>query len=139
MNREELLERENESWLAFVDAINAVPADRRGIEGVVPGWSTHDLVWHCAYWSDAAGSALERILGGDPDPADSQESEAEITAAGRKLTWDEVLQRAANSRERVHAAASAFDDLPQRAVEWIEGDTFDHYDEHAEQIRSFNS
>jgi DinB family protein len=104
---------------------------------VVPGWSTHDLVWHCAYWVDYAGDMLERIRGGDPDPDDSDDPEAQILAAGRRMTWDEVVQRAEQSRERVRAALSAFGDLPQRAAEWFEDDTFDHYDEHGAEIRAF--
>jgi hypothetical protein len=49
MNTEELLEREDQAWLAFVDAFAAVPEDQRDQQGVVPGWSTQDLVWHCGY------------------------------------------------------------------------------------------
>lgn len=61
MDREALLERENEAWLKFADTFAAVPSDRREAQGVVPGWSTHDLVWHCVYWADYAGDMLERI------------------------------------------------------------------------------
>jgi len=137
MNRKELLKREDEAWRTLAGAFEAVSPDRRAVEGVVPGWSTHDLVWHCAFWADYAGDMLERIRGGDPDPDDFDGPEAEILATGRAMSWDEVILRAGQSRERVRAAFSAFDDLPQRAVEWFEDDTFDHYEEHAEQIRAF--
>jgi len=61
MNTEELLQREDQAWTAFVDAFAAVPDDRRDDEGVVPGWSTKDLVWHCGYWAGYVGEALEAI------------------------------------------------------------------------------
>ena len=139
MDREALLERENEAWLKLADTFAAVPSDRREAEGVVPGWSTHDLLWHCAYWADYAGKMLERIRGGELDPDDSVLPEDEILAAGRGMSWDEVILRARQSRERVRTALLAFDDLPERAVEWFKDDTFGHYEEHTSQVRAFGA
>jgi hypothetical protein len=138
MDRDSMLTREGEAWRAFSEAVAAVPEDRRGAEGVVPGWSTHDLVWHCVYWADFTGSVLERIQAGDPEPESGEESEADILAAGRDVTWDEVIARAEQGRDRVRSALSAFDrEIPELAVKWFGEDTFDHYDEHAAQIRAF--
>jgi hypothetical protein len=139
MDREALLDRENAAWLKLADTFAAVPPDRREAEGVVPGWSAHDLAWHCAYWAEYAGEMLERIRGGELDPDDSDLPEDEILAAGRGMSWDEVILRARQSRERVRTALLAFDDLPQRAVEWFKDDTFDHYEEHEAQIRAFTA
>jgi hypothetical protein len=132
-----LLKREDEAWRSFAEEFAAVPAGLRDVEGVVPGWSVHDVIWHCAYWIDYAGQVLERILGGDPDPEDSEESEAEILAAGRALSWDEIIDRADQGRRRVRAALDSFEQPPEQALEWFEDDTFDHYDEHAAQIHAF--
>ena len=46
MDRDELLEREHASWSALEAAVGRVPADRRAVDGVVPGWSVKDLLWH---------------------------------------------------------------------------------------------
>ena len=138
MDREALLKREDEAWLTFADIFEAVPPDRREAQGVVPSWSTHDLVWHCAYWADYTGEMLERIRGGEQDPDDSDSlPEDEILATGRGMSWDEVILRARQSRERVRTALLEFDDLPQPAIEWFQDDTFGHYEEHGAQIRSF--
>ena len=64
MDREALLGREDEAWAAFSKAFTDVPEDRRDVEGVVPGWSVKDLVWHCGYWADYVGDVLERISAG---------------------------------------------------------------------------
>ncbi len=138
MNREELLKREDDAWLKFAAVLNAVPPHRRGEEGVVPGWSTHDLAWHCIYWAGYAGEFLERIHDGDPAPEDSHLSEPEILATGRGMSWDEVIGRAEQSRERVRAALSSLDDPPTLAVEWFTDDTFGHYEEHGAEIRAFS-
>jgi hypothetical protein len=139
MDREALLDRENAAWLKLADTFVAVPPDRREAEGVVPGWSAHDLAWHVAYWAEYAGEMLERIRGGELDPDDSDLPEDEILAAGRGMSWDEVMLRARQGRERVRTALLAFDDLPQRAVEWFQDDTIDHYEEHEAQIRAFSA
>jgi len=141
MEREELLEREASAWLDLEAAFAAVPPDRREVEGVVPGWSTHDLLWHCAYWAADAGDSLDRLRRGDPEPEEPSDDDAlvaQILAEGRGMTWDETILRAGLSRERVRAALSALgDDPPQAAVELFTEETFEHYEEHAAQIRAF--
>ena len=136
-DRDALLQREDDAWRVLVDACEAVPVDRRSTEGVVPGWSTHDMVFHCVFWADDAGDVLERMRTGEAEPKGFDGPESEILEAGRALTWDQVLQRAADARSRVRAALLAFDDEPSRAVEWFKDETFDHYEEHAAQIRAF--
>ncbi len=136
-DRDALLQREDEAWRVLVEACEAVPAERRSTEGVVPGWSTHDLVFHCVFWADDAGDVLERMRDGDAEPNGFDGPESEILEAGRALTWDQVVERAADARSRVRAALTAFDDAPSRAVEWFQDETFDHYEEHAAQIRAF--
>jgi len=139
MNREGLLEREAKAWLDFEAAFASVPPGRRGVEGVVPGWSTHDLLWHCAYWAADAGDMLARLRRGDPEPeapSDEAAFDAGILAEGRGVTWDEVIAQAERNRERVRAALSAFEDLPEEAVTLFTDETFEHYEEHAAQIRA---
>ena len=138
MDREELLKRENEAWLQLVDVFAAVPPDRREVEGVVPGWSTHDLAWHCVYWAGYAGEAIERIRRGEPAELEDV-PEAEILTTGRGMGWDEIIMQAAKNREQARAALSASSDLPDEAVEWFTDDTFDHYEEHAAEIRAFST
>ena len=140
MDREELLKREDEAWHEFVDAFAAVPLDRRAVEGVVPGWSIHDLVWHCAYWAGYASDVLERIQRGEPEGDDREDDDAwvaEILTAGRGMRWEAVILQAEQNRERARAALSAFGELPDKAMEWFTDDTFDHYHEHAAEIRAF--
>ena len=141
MNREELLESEDDAWLDFKAASLGLPPDRREVEGVVPGWSTHDLVWHCVYWAANVAEVLERLRRGDPEPeeGDTGSRDAAILAEGRGMTWDETILRAGLSRERVRAALSAFgEDLPEAAVELFADETFEHYEEHAAEIRAFS-
>jgi uncharacterized damage-inducible protein DinB len=139
MGIEELLQREETAWARLADALAAVPPERREVEGVVPGWSVHDVAWHCVYWAGDAGELLERILGGDADPPDSDVPDEEVLATGRAMAWDEILRRAEQGRERVREAFSAFADPPPKALELFGDETFDHYEEHEAQIRAFSA
>jgi Mycothiol maleylpyruvate isomerase N-terminal domain len=138
---EELLQREDESWSAFVDAFSAVPADRRGEPGVVPGWSVHDMVWHCGYWAGFVVDVLARIGRGEP-AADGQDWDAindRVVQEGRTMTWDEVVVASERNRERVRDALRALPSLTDEAVEEFGGETFEHYEEHAAEVRAFAS
>ncbi|MDH4111714.1 MAG: hypothetical protein OEV60_03410 [Actinomycetota bacterium] len=137
MNRDELLKREERAWLTFVDAITAVPPERREIEGVVPGWSTHDVAWHCAYWAGYTADVLDRIRSGEPNPSDTAAPDDEVLATGRAMSWDDIVVQAEQNHERSRIALSALPELTKVAVEWFTDDTIGHYEEHATQIREF--
>jgi hypothetical protein len=140
MERDTMLGREEDAWREFSRVIEAMPAERRAAEGVVPGWSAHDLLWHCAYWTEFTAGVLEKVRRGDADPEGGAQSEADILADGRRASWDDAVGRAEAGRERARAALSAFEDaIPELAAQWFREDTFEHYDEHAEQIRVFNA
>src|SRR5262249_20138795 len=93
MDREGLLQREDTARTAFVDAFAPMPDDRREEDGVVPGWSVKDLVWHCGYWADYVGDLLERMAAGQPEPPDQDWGEVNrmVTEDGKRLPWDEVI------------------------------------------------
>jgi hypothetical protein len=141
MNTEELLQREDQAWTAFVDAFAAVPEDQRDTEGVVPGWSTQDLVWHCGYWAGYVGDVLERIGRGEPTPED-QDWDAmndKVIQDGRGMSWDEIIVESERNRERARAGLQALSTITDEALEEFTGETFEHYEEHAAEIRAFTA
>jgi hypothetical protein len=135
----ELLDREDRAWLAFVDAFSLVPDARREDEGVVPGWSVKDLVWHCGYWTGYVADLVERAARGD-GPAPDQDWDgvnALVVEEGRGMTWDEIIVRSEANRARFRAALPGVTELSDDLLEDIAGETYDHYDEHAAEIRAF--
>src|SRR5512132_2259249 len=118
MDREALLGREDEAWAAFSKAFTDVPEDRRDVEGVVPGWSVKDLVWHCGYWADYVGDILERIAAGQPEPPDQDWDALDTMVAedGKRLPWDEVIVAAERGRDRARAALLAMKEVPESAA-----------------------
>jgi hypothetical protein len=136
---EELLQREDAAWSAFVDAFGAVPEARRSDEGVVPGWSVHDLVWHCGFWAGYVAEVLHRIARGEPteDSQDWGAFNAIVVEDGRAMSWDEIIVRAEENRVRCREALEALPALTDEAIEEFRGETFEHYEEHATEIRAF--
>ncbi|MBI3648260.1 MAG: hypothetical protein HY240_05890 [Actinobacteria bacterium] len=143
MDREEMLARERSGWEALMSAVDRVAEDRRDEEGVVPGWSTRDLLWHCVYWTRYCAEILESVSSGawhdpfaDHDDAYWDEINQAVAAEAKTLTWDQVMAQAVPIRERVRAALPG---APERVEpgQWFAEETFEHYDEHAEQFRRF--
>jgi hypothetical protein len=137
--KEELLAREDESWGEFVDAFDCISVDSREVEGVVPGWSTKDLVWHCGYWAGYVAGVLEKIARREAtdDDQDWDAYNARVVEDGRAMSWDEIVARSEENRGRCRAALTALPELTDEAVSEFSGETFEHYDEHAKEIRAF--
>ena len=136
---EELLEKEDESWSEFVDAFDSISEDARDVEGVVPGWSTKDLVWHCGYWAGFVADVLDKIGRGESgdDDRDWDALNALVIEDGRAMSWDEIVVSSEQNRTRAREALQALPELTDEAITEFAGETFEHYDEHATEIRAF--
>jgi hypothetical protein len=141
MERQQLLDREASSWEALMGAVARVPGPRRTEPGVVPGWSVADLVWHCGYWVDDAARRIELIAAGSPEPEEPeavwQKTNDEVAEQSKAMSWDEVVERSEAARERIRTVFAALSDVPPRAESEFVDETFEHYDEHAVEIRRF--
>ena len=122
-------------------AVARVPERRRTELGVVPGWSVADLVWHCGYWVDDAARRIELIAAGSPEPEEPeavwQKTNDEVAEQSKAMSWDEVVERSEAARERIRTVFAALSDVPPGAESEFVDETFEHYDEHAVEIRRF--
>jgi hypothetical protein len=144
MESQELLDKEERSWAAFWAEVARVPEGSRSDGEALPGWSVHDLVWHCAKWADFVGEHFEAAGPGPiADPFAGHPDEywdgvnADIAKESKGLGWDEVQAGVARARARARAALIAVPDLGEDAARWFGEETFVHYDEHAEHVRAF--
>lgn len=138
MDREELLDREEEAWATLLAAAERVPTERRMELGAVPGWSVQDLLWHAGFWAGFVADVLDRLAKGEPEVDEDwdrvNEQEADRSKA---MTWDAVLAGCERFRERARAALQAQPELTDRAIEEFSDETFAHYDEHRAEIEAF--
>ena len=139
---QELLKREEAAWAEFVAEVGRVPEHRRGEGGVVPGWSVNDLVYHNGKWAGVAAEKLARIRdtgsAGEEDPDEVWEGKNELWAAESKsMLPQEAMARALEDRERARGALSALPEVTDEAASWFAEETFDHYQEHTEEVSRY--
>jgi hypothetical protein len=141
-DRDELLKREEAAWSEFVAEVGRVPEHRRGDLGVVPGWSVNDLVFHNGKWAGVAAEKLGALAtsgsAGEDEPDDVWEGKNELWAAESKsMLYQEAMARALEDRERARAALLVLSEVTDEAASWFTEETFDHYQEHTEEVSRF--
>jgi hypothetical protein len=139
---QELLKREEAAWAEFVAEVGRVPEGRRADQGVVPGWSVIDLVFHNGKWAGVAAEKLEIIGRGSPpgedDPDEVWQGKNEMWAAESKsMTYQEAMAKALADRKAARAALEGLDTVTEEAASWFIEETYDHYPEHTEEISRF--
>ncbi len=144
MDRAAALAREAEAWSAFTTQVARLTPEQRRQEGAVPGWSTDDLVWHCAKWGEFAADRLTELGDGpfvDPFGAESDEHwdglNDRLAAESKTMTTEEIDAGAAEIRRRVREVWSGLPEVGEAAESWFGEETFEHYDEHTDEVRRF--
>jgi hypothetical protein len=141
-NAAELTDRIERSWQAWVDAVEGIPDDRLS-EPSVGHWTTKDLLGHVAFWEDWVVAHCQRILAGDPEPAEDAGAfdHAQVTASRNASVAEQKRYR-----DDAHAQLSAFlgtigDDEPKfgKLVTALAGETYNHYDEHTAQVKAWRN
>ena len=136
-----VFERIDGSWRGLQAAIEGVPEERMTEPGVCGEWSVKDLLGHVAVWDAFAVARCRRFLAGEaPGSVDWQGiNEREAAARGDRSVAE---QRA--EMERTHAAMVEFvralspAQLRTKGVRpRIRVDTYEHYDEHAADVRAW--
>ena len=128
-------QRIDESWDRFLAVLDEVPEDRLEEKGACGEWSVKDLMAHMAYWDDRAVLVADTIgVGQEIEPIDWQEVNSQEAALRSSWSVDE-------SRAEMHAAherlLKAVERHPDLGPDLWEGNTFEHYDEHAADVRSW--
>jgi hypothetical protein len=137
----ELLRRIDVAWSDFLDAIDGIPDDRMDEPGVAGEWSLKNLLGHIAFWEDRAVGHIERALAGQPD----EESDDEVDALNAEDHATRRERSVSEERAALHRAHAAVVELLEsvegldtsdvdEAVRW---DTYQHYAEHAPDIRAW--
>ena len=141
-NVQELLKREEAAWAEFVAEVGRVPEGKRGELGVVPGWSVNDLVYHNGRWAGVAAEKLT-IIGrnqppGEDDPEPVWQGKNELWAAESKsMTYQEAMAKALADRQAAREALEALDSITDEAASWFIEETYDHYQEHTEEVSRY--
>jgi hypothetical protein len=136
------LERIEGSWRGLTAALDGIPEERLGEPGAVGEWSVKDVMGHLAFWDEQALLAAERHLAGQaPVRVDDWQAMNEREAAARA---DRSVAEQRAELERAHGLLVALlrsrpplDPAAVGLCGCMEEDTYQHYDEHAAEIRAW--
>ncbi len=127
------------SWNGLMEALDGIPDDRLSEPGAIGTWSIKDVMGHIAYWDDQAVINAARFSGGAPADAevDVEAANAREAAAAADRSVDEQRTAMQRAHESVVATLETAPPGGNRVglCGCLEEDTFEHYDEHADDIR----
>ena len=130
--------------VALTSAIYGLSKAELTIEGPADRWSVKDLMAHIARWEEVCLDELQRHMHGEQPTGDYRDAllyndqwESELSA----LTLQESIEMFENAHYRLFGLLSSLTpgqwDGYIRA--WVRGSTWHHFEEHAEQIRSWRA
>ncbi len=146
------LERELESaWAELRSPVDEVPDSELEQPGVVDEWSMKDLLGHLAFWSQHAADSLTAVDAGRTDEIVFGEGEnwfddwnAREYIVRKDRSFSDIRVEWLRGYENARAAlvAASEEDLAKKHGEYdpqhsFPADTFLHYREHTEHIRSW--
>lgn len=134
-----LVARIASSWGALLEALDGIPEDRLEEPGAVGEWSLKDVFGHIAFWDEVAVADAKRALANQPDDHNDYQAMNDADYLRRR---DRSLPEQRSAMHQAHAALIDYLDdiegLDAAAVDKaINGDTYQHYDEHGADIRAW--
>ncbi len=154
MEREELVQRITDGRRELESLLGMVPAERMQEPVLTNGWSVKDLVGHLGYWEERALTLFDWFNGGsEPIPAPGTATADDLNASAMARIHQGSLAELVQSEKvayqrildliRTAPEPDLFD--PQRYalaqgnafVDWIEGNTYGHYEEHLPDLRGW--
>ncbi len=146
-----LQSRMDSVWPEFRSIVGSVPQGEMETPGVVDEWCMKELLGHVSFWAQKAARAVRSATAGKIAEIDVPQGQsmvdewnARAAARGKAMSAEAVITDLELSHED---ARRALDEATDEAVSieiegWTVGvrfaeDTYRHYREHGEQIRSW--
>jgi hypothetical protein len=135
------IQRVESSWQGLMDAVDGVPEDHWSVPGVVGEWSIKDVLGHVTFWESRAVAAISRTMRGEPDPETPADYDFEpINQEQHSIRAGWSVEAIRNEMNDTHGELMALlHKMPSIDPDRIEGNTFEHYDEHAQEIRNWRT
>lgn len=136
--RLEILQDVSKSWLELLRALRGLSDTQMTQPGVVEQWSVKDLMAHISSWERELIGVLDRLEHGE-EPGDSDWAGIDaFNAEQTQLSAQRSLDDIRDDFEETHADLMAMLEVtPVLTRELVKGDTYEHYAEHAAQIRQW--
>ncbi len=139
--RETFIARIQVSWESWLAAADVLPDDQLLQPDTCGPWSVKDLIGHVTTWDGVAVDKVQGIMAGAARPETSETVDAfnaRTAHAFRHDSLDDLRQRMhvghARLMEALDGTAMASDEAFGWIVWAIAEDTWQHYDEHRQQV-----
>ena len=137
--KSELIERIEQTWRDFVSALDAVPASERDLPGACGYWTVGEVLQHISYWEGKIPEYIQRDRLGLPEqPTDVDRENWLVVGQAPRQPVDSVLRDLYFTHEvAVNAIRQLDDPLSADVLEQIACESWDHYPEHTEQLKTW--
>lgn len=130
---EAILTRIDAEWQQFLPSLDGLSEEQAAIPGVAGYYAVKDLLAHLAWWENQTREVVET---GNDEPVDVEALNDRIYAASKDASFAELKDRMMSGHERAMATFAAAPDLTE---EDVASDTWEHYQEHGDQIRAWRN
>ena len=147
MNRQQLLKRIDDAWVALNESYAGLSNAQLLKPGVVETWSVKDILAHVTTWEEEALKALPVIMKGEVPPRYATEYggidafNALMTEKKQSLSLSEVLNQLDETHNRIiDYVQHVPEELYVRETRFrrrLRFDTYRHYREHAKMIQEW--
>ena len=138
---EETLAKIDRSWSALLEALEGIPRDKMEEPGVSGEWSVKDLIGHVAFWDTQAVESIHRRAAGEPaGQRDWQAMNDRSAAAIRNRPLEDLKTQLVQTHQQmldVLRTLPPTDPMTADVCSFIPADTYQHYDDHAAEIRAW--
>ena len=137
-------EKLDQSWASFREAIAGLTPEQAEEIGACGEWSVKQVIGNVALWDGISADDLKRRIenGGDPGKHDWKRLNDEVASRDADRSLDEVLADLEHNHRVLLAQLDNLDSDDALAAEMavvLHELTFDHYDEHRDQIRAWRT
>ncbi|NLG99493.1 MAG: ClbS/DfsB family four-helix bundle protein [Chloroflexi bacterium] len=157
MNKTELIEALEDTHKEMIELLESLPDEVLLEPGVVGDWSIKDILSHLSYWEGQLVTLLFQTLHGTTQPGTVHfKKDVSVDELNRRwyeagldrpleMVWKDfkgvrkqTLRRVSEFSDRDLADPKRYPWLEGRPLwRWIAADTFEHEEEHSDQIREW--
>jgi uncharacterized protein (TIGR03083 family) len=130
---DEIIARIDAAWISFLPLLDGLTPEQASEPGACGYYSVNDVLAHLAWWEDQTRRVVES---GRDEPIDVESLNDEIYEENKDASFDELRQRLIEGHAR---ARDTFAGHPGLTAEDVKDDTWEHWEEHGEQIRAWRS
>jgi uncharacterized protein (TIGR03083 family) len=131
MANDEILARSDAEWQRFLPSLDGLTEKQASQPGVAGYYSVKDLLAHLAWWENQTREVVES---GEDQEFDVEALNDRIYAEYKDASFSELKQRMLDGHAR---AVETFRHAVDLTEDDVESDTWEHYQEHGDQIRAW--